>query len=497
MVRLSVVEIKNFRSIKYLKFKPKPLCALIGENNAGKTNILSALNILLGETWPSERSFSDSDFYRGTAEPIEISVWFDEYLPFKSKETSWREVPITAFHLTYAPGGRTEFKVEAHDEELYYGTGDVRGKVPLIYMDVHRNLEKQLTMSNWTLLGKILKYIDNDFKSEATRVSELKTKLDEALRILKTEKFIEFENLLRSNIRDQCGGLPPNLSIEFNAYDPLNYYRSLQLLAKENSYPLQATDLGAGMQNLILLALFRVYASLKKSDAIIAIEEPEIFLHPHARRVLYNLMCELSEDGSQIFYTTHSSSFIDMANYETVCIIRKNNTDGTKCYQTTSLFTEPSEKREFDLLSQFDPERNEMFFAGKVLLVEGDTEKYVFPVIAQKMCIDLDKECASIVECGGKDGIWLFASVLNAFKIPYIVVHDMDTDPSEARTNAKILSIVGNTDKVVILNPKFEGVAQLPENGKKPYQAYRNFQLRTLDQIPTILQEPIRKLIEL
>lgn len=497
MVRISIIEIKNFRSIKYLKINPKSLCALIGENNAGKTNILSAMNILLGETWPSERSFSDNDFYNGMAEPIEISIWFDDFLSFRNKETGWKEVPITAFHLTYEPGGRTEFKVEDHVENRYYGNNDIRGQVPLIYMDVHRNLEKQLTMSNWTMLGKIIKYIDNDFKSTTSNVNNLKTKLTEALEILKTEKFREFEDLLKSNINDQCGMLHPNLSIEFNAYDPLNYYKSLQLLAKENNHLLHATDLGAGMQNLILLALFRVYASLKKSDAIIAIEEPEIFLHPHARRVLYNLMRELVNDGSQIFYTTHSSSFINVANYETICIIRKNETDGTKCFQTTSVFTDPDEKKEFDLLSQFDSERNEMFFAKKVMLVEGDTEKYVFPVIAKKLGIDLDKECATIVECGGKDGICLFILVLNAFKIPYIVVHDMDTEPRQARTNARILSASVYPNNIVILDPKFESVAQLPENGKKPYQAYRNFQLRTLEEIPTILQEPIRKLIAL
>ncbi len=497
MVQISMVEIKNFRSIKHLKFKPKPLCALIGENNAGKTNIISALNILLGETWPSERSFSDTDFYKGTHESIEISIWFDDYLSFKSKETGYKEVPIMAFHLTSIQGGRTEFKVESLNDVRYYGNNDIRGQVPLIYMDVHRNLEKQLTMSNWTLLGKILKHIDDDFKSESTRVNNLKTKLTEVFEMLKTERFCEFESLLQSNITDQCGGLPPNLAIEFNVYDPLNYYKSLQLLAKENGYLLQATDLGAGMQNLILLALFRVYASLKKSDAIIAIEEPEIFLHPHARRVLYNLMNELSKIGSQIFYTTHSSSFIDVANYETICIIRKNDSEGTKCYQTESVFAEKDEKKEFEILTQFDPERNEMFFAKKVLLVEGDTEKYVYPIIAQKMGFDLNKECASIVECGGKDGICLFASVLNAFKIPYIVVHDKDTDPVEEKKNAKVLSIVGRADRIVILDPKFERVATLREGENKPYQAYKNFQFRTLVQIPEILQEPIYKLVDL
>jgi putative ATP-dependent endonuclease of the OLD family len=55
--------IKNYRSCKDVTIYPQDIMALVGPNNAGKTNILSALNFLLGERWPSRQGLAPSDFY--------------------------------------------------------------------------------------------------------------------------------------------------------------------------------------------------------------------------------------------------------------------------------------------------------------------------------------------------------------------------------------------------------------------------------------------------
>jgi len=53
-MKINKVVIKNFRSIKSLEFNPSNICVLVGENNAGKTNVLTAINFLLGEIWPTK-----------------------------------------------------------------------------------------------------------------------------------------------------------------------------------------------------------------------------------------------------------------------------------------------------------------------------------------------------------------------------------------------------------------------------------------------------------
>ena len=78
-MKISRVYIENYRSIKKLDFSPGNYCVLIGENNAGKSNILKAVNLVLGETWPTDRTFTDEDFHnQDTTNDIIIQVFFDE-----------------------------------------------------------------------------------------------------------------------------------------------------------------------------------------------------------------------------------------------------------------------------------------------------------------------------------------------------------------------------------------------------------------------------------
>ena len=84
--RLKRIVIENFRSIKRVDFSPSNLCALVGENNCGKTNILRALNLVLGETYPTERSFSDDDFHGfDTSKDVVIQVLFTTPFPYQGK----------------------------------------------------------------------------------------------------------------------------------------------------------------------------------------------------------------------------------------------------------------------------------------------------------------------------------------------------------------------------------------------------------------------------
>ena len=64
MLRIKRIQIENYRSIKRLEIEPPLLCALVGPNNAGKSNILTALDLLLGPRYPTEASLSADDYYR-------------------------------------------------------------------------------------------------------------------------------------------------------------------------------------------------------------------------------------------------------------------------------------------------------------------------------------------------------------------------------------------------------------------------------------------------
>src|SRR5690606_16680021 len=137
----------------------------------------------------------------------------------------------------------------------------------------------------------------------------LKESFDNALELMRTPLFNNFEETFRSFFVDQIKRTTHQIRLDFRTFTPRNYYLAIRPLLIEYGLEKDLIEAGQGMSNLILLSLFRTYAKVFKDDAFIAIEEPEIYLHPHARRSLYTLFTDLAEQGSQIFYSTHSEDF--------------------------------------------------------------------------------------------------------------------------------------------------------------------------------------------
>lgn len=98
--------------------------------------------------------------------------------------------------------------------------------------------------------------------------------------------------------------------------------------------------------------------------------------------------------------------------------------EGTHVIQS-QLATDPKRREKF--LKELDPERSELFFARRLLLVEGDTEKLSYPAYAAKLMLDLDRAGATIVEVGGKRNLKDFAVLAISFQIPAGIVYDKDS----------------------------------------------------------------------
>jgi CRISPR-associated exonuclease Cas4 len=212
------------------------------------------------------------------------------------------------------------------------------------------------------------------------------------------------------------------------------------------------------------------------------LEEPELYLHPQAQRELFDSLVELSKGDSQVLLCTHSSSFISLDRYPSICIVRKNTIDeGTTILQCTEgLFAEPSDKDLFNLTYWVNPDRGELFFARKVILTEGLTEKTVIPLLAGKLGIF--RHDFTVIDCGSKDSMPSYLQLLNKFRIPYVTVFDRDHQAGKSadaiasadKTSAKVRQNVDNAiGKTIILENDIEkklGITD-PSNINKPYFA--------------------------
>jgi predicted ATP-dependent endonuclease of OLD family len=209
---------------------------------------------------------------------------------------------------------------------------------------------------------------------------------------------------------------------------------------------------------------------------VLLIEEPELFLRPQAQRYLYRLLRDFASAGNQAIYSTHAPAFLNVARLEELALVEHRPPGGTAIFQPKPLPADES----FRALSEFDAERSELFLARAALLVEGRTEKLVFPFIFRMLGHDPDREAISIVECGGKPNIPLFARICDAVGVPCLVVHDRDAPPgrqpipAERAVNAEIAEIAG-AERTVVLEPDFEAVAGLVGHSHKPERAWRSF----------------------
>ncbi|WP_262030173.1 ATP-dependent nuclease [Microvirga sp. Mcv34] len=151
-MRISKIVIRNWRSIKDLEFHPTDITALIGPNNAGKTNILSALAFLLGERWPSANTLQDTDFYRkDRSRNLYISASFDG-------------APDNIARVWFSTEeGRLQCTFNGNDR-AYNMTQARRELIPLVYLDAARSFDSAFSSSQWSLFGRIVRELDADFR---------------------------------------------------------------------------------------------------------------------------------------------------------------------------------------------------------------------------------------------------------------------------------------------------------------------------------------------
>jgi len=170
---------------------------------------------------------------------------------------------------------------------------------------------------------------------------------------------------------------------------------------------------------------------------ILAIEEPELYLHPNGQRKMISVLENIASTD-QVLACTHSNFFVDMFQYKNIVIVCRDAVGLQRLSNISMIYLPLSQikkkvgsKKYLGTSVYLNLSRNEMFFSKKVVLVEGDTEKFIIPLWAMKYSAqdkkyDFSANNICIVESGGKTNLHIFMRVLNKFKIPYIVIHDID-----------------------------------------------------------------------
>ncbi|GIT99718.1 hypothetical protein TSL6_02250 [Sulfurovum sp. TSL6] len=320
----------------------------------------------------------------------------------------------------------------------------------------------------------------------------------------------EFEDRLSGNLREW--GV--NLEVEILPPDIDEVFKSDVNVWIHDGIKTDINRKGHGLQRAMTFSLIKTFSEhvlsmpeeerpnrqASKSSYFI-FEEPELYLHPQAQRALLDLLINLSED-SQVVLCTHSSSLISLDNYKSIAIVRKDGmTNETSITQYQEEIFVGDEKKNFNLLSWINPDRAELFFAKKVILVEGATEKSIIPFIAKKL--EVFKFEYTLIDCGSKTQIPYYIHLLNKFKIPYIAVYDKDhqsgkgqqaKDMADRDTN-KIEDIIAASigKSVVFVNDIEEELGMTAGTVSKPFSALEEISKDEFE-IPVDLEIKIKEI---
>lgn len=445
-MKLKSVAIRNFRSIREIDFEfpDSGMLVLVGSNNAGKSNIIRAIDTVCGETWRFSDKMDDHDFYaRDRDRTIEIDLRFS-----RGRQASWTS---SSRYGSYSDSSGP----------IYGGLKQCKEDFPCTYLGADRSFDKHLAINEWSLLGRVRKHFH---RHAADYDAELRARYEDVVAVFdKVAPFRAFKSDFSRFFAEMQADTAAQVSVVFQPFTPANYFKTLQVLAHDPTQANEVLDLGElgeGSRNMVVLALLRSYARNLRGDTdvggILALEEPEIYLHPQARRHLAAVLREIARAGIQVVISTHSSSFVDTEYFDCVGRVIKIPDLESHGRSHTSLIAVsrgalvshceatgvPAGKVTLENITEFyrttsNPMLNEAFFARAVVLVEGETEELALPVYLAAVGINCDLLGISIIRVGGKNQNPKYWRLFGAFKIPMVVMFDNDQDEASGESSSQ------------------------------------------------------------
>lgn len=242
------------------------------------------------------------------------------------------------------------------------------------------------------------------------------------------EDYTDLKNNYAENFRKLWGMFHqyfPDIDEIISSEESSAITKEIKARLKEGGKVVEFSRLGSGVQRLLVSMLYLFHPRY----SIVLMNEPEIHLHPALIRKLVNLLLA-DREIEQIFLTTHSVIFITPNNLKQVFRVSKNQGQLTEVYG----FTTKDNIDQKRLVQEFNADNLEMFFADKVVIVEGVSDKILIRGLIDKF-YDGTKEI-KVIYVSGKSNIDIYMQLMAIFKIPYLVMLDRDALSSSVRIGA-------------------------------------------------------------
>jgi putative ATP-dependent endonuclease of OLD family len=397
-MRLSRMEIKNHSRIQDLDLEVRRHSVIVGANDVGKSSILRMLNLLLGtSTAGLYQALTPSDV-RDLEQPLIVNAWWADFTeknrrPFPSEisigpdhvsEYLWVQMIVEAHpEDDEAVTVRRWFPESGHErapsrEQLEeFGWRYLRASRGSSMMDGARSpVRTLLAAADLGTSEEELEVLLNQFNEQLSgneSVGQLLERVAKHLSRAMPRSLTRDDFSVRS-VTDPSSDVLQDVSIFLNRGDT-------QVSLMEQS---------DGVRQLMSMTLFDL---AEGAAHVLAIDEPEIHLHPTSQRTAAEL---LSGEGNQKIIVTHSPYILHRFEPSEVIAVDRHG----RCHQIGQTKLSKVEKVRAHWWS---PRLLEALTARFVIVVEGDADRVIVEAVADIVGVDLDRIGAVVVELDGAD----------------------------------------------------------------------------------------------
>lgn len=413
-------KIKNYKSLRDVEIEFGSLTILIGRNSSGKSNFIEALYLFFNEF--DEEYARDVGsvqellwYNREITNPIEfiitVKINEKEYNKIFPKELSLEIFTSESFktgklticrEISFKPPNTATWRTSyvALDDVNIIENNQFVPEPLSVEKSVKALLKGVIAVATPAELVKI--------KSIFTNISQI---FNEAFYLIPAVRnnFISVPNLeerseliptqiLQDVVKTEQSDRRKDIRIwsqiteDFKDIPSLNELKVRsggQIKCKEGYTYFPLSHIGGGHQEVVALNF-----QLRSAEtSIIAIEEPEVHMHSNLSRILFNILKDVCEN-KQIIISTHSPIFVDTLDLSYAWIFRKDGLE-TKQYRI-------QEAEDLTIVSyELGIRPSDIFFADRILFVEGSIDKTVYRIWASKKGIDLISPKISVIPLRG------------------------------------------------------------------------------------------------
>ena len=427
-MKICKVKLYKFRGVGECILDINEVNALVGENNAGKSSLLRALNAFFNFDEEEIAFIKGKHQYTSSSLPT-ITIFFDD-LPDDEEVTEKAIDGKLIIEQKYSPRSKNiTYKYitgQAHSLDKSFIDTILKKYVDFVLIPPIRN-ERDFIVSEQAVMKRVIDtYLEKHFSSRDTVTPKFKT----ATNFLQRNAFSKIAKEL-----GQFYNLDHGFEFQLTYNDDITYKDFLQLLQlkivdREHSFDIE--DNGSGIQSLTIIALYRLLASLSSKNIILGIEEPEVNLHPQAQKQLIkNMISSLNPTNEiQIFFTTHSTVIVDTVKHTDIILFRKIE-DSRRGFKTivTQLPSDFMEKYGLEEggYNKFHKYRNsEFFFSRFIVLVESTTDAEMFIKLMELKHISLEDYSLSVLNLDGVDNMKYPLFLIKELNLPFLAILDKD-----------------------------------------------------------------------